>query len=125
MSPGKTLTEDTLHASTWNDIGTTVLDLFGDWLLQLKREIAVAARQLGGSTEPSWVATNRPDEIVALQKDVRAMEARIEFLEKRFSLLWQTGEPLNEAVAEVFNDIGFTASLTRPGATYDVLVELY
>ena len=122
MSPGPQHADYSTSANDWG----TVLKYIGLWATFVKRERAARAQiQSGGVLQaPDWLPTELPPEYQITLEQMAAMQAAADRDLRRAELLWQTGEPLNRRAIAAFEEIGFKAEPTKPGATYDVTVTL-
>ena len=63
-------------------------------------------------------------EIGKLQAEIAKLQEEAGEIESMGRLLYQKGQPLKEAVRDVFGSIGLKADLTATGSTYDITVSL-
>jgi hypothetical protein len=99
------------------------LDECGMWLANIRRE--QRARDEGGvDAEPSWLRGQMPESYQRSLAEIERLTNEAQRMASVGRLLWQTGEPLNEAVCEVFRRLGFRAELTPRATTYDVTVNI-
>ena len=81
---------------------------------------------------PDWVAAMMPNrrhaeimaEIAKLQAEADQLREESQQMESMGRLLWQGGQPLQEAVCEVFTSAGLEAERAPDQAPYDVIVAL-
>ena len=81
---------------------------------------------------PDWVAAMMPNrrhgeimaEIAKLQAEAEQLREASQQMESLGRLLWQAGQPLQEAVCEVFMAAGLDANRAHEDAPFDVVVEL-
>ena len=81
---------------------------------------------------PDWVAAMMPNrrhaeimaEIAKLQAEAEQLREESQQMESMGRLLWQAGQPLEEAVCEVFTSAGLEAERAPDEAPYDVIVGL-
>jgi hypothetical protein len=107
------------QARTWDG----VLRLFSDWLEWVKRErLALDAR--GETLAPEWVERVYPPEVTTLRAEIGRLASELDTFLSAGRLLWQTGGPLQDAVAGCFRDFGVAVEPTSTGATYDLTVVL-
>lgn len=123
FSPGDAFAVEKALNGEWNG-RSGVLQRIEKWLQSIRGELAASSRNRGETSPPKWLTTDSPGDLEHLRSELGRLEAQIATLEERFSILWQTGDALNTAVANIFNDLGYTATLTKPGTTYDVLVQV-
>ena len=81
---------------------------------------------------PDWVGDLMPQErhaeiaaqIKKLQAEAEQLEDNSRQMELMSRLLWQTGQPLREAVRDVFRSVGLAADLTSGESAHHVTVNL-
>lgn len=81
---------------------------------------------------PDWVAAMMPNrrhaeilkEIAKLQAEAEQLREESQAMESMGRLLWQAGQPLQEAVCEVFTSVGLEAERAPEHEPYDVIVGL-
>jgi hypothetical protein len=93
------------------------------WLRNIRRELA-AQQIVGVEEEPAWLTEEMPKTYRERANEIGRLTLENEKLRRFGQLLWQTGEPLNEAVRDLFIALGHGATLTERGATYDVTGDL-
>jgi hypothetical protein len=120
LSPGEKAFEETASVQDFNDI----LVYFHRWLSWLKRELRSIELEGAGDDPPAWLFSALPQRFMDLQEQISKLNAERDGFLRIGELLWQTGQPLNEAVANFFNQMGHGATLTAERATYDVTVDL-
>ncbi len=120
IAPGRERQEETFWMQEWSG----VKELFLIWLQNLDRERRASDLAADSADAPDWLASKQPRRAAEIREQIAALRAESRNLGRVVALLWQTGQPLNEAVRDVFRSFGFSAELTPPGATYDVTVDL-
>lgn len=73
---------------------------------------------------PKWVADLMPPRYGEVVKEIDELHEEHRRLRSMAALLWETGDILSEAVRDLFDALGYEASLTAKGATYDITVSL-
>ena len=81
---------------------------------------------------PDWVAAMMPnrrhadimEEIAKLQAEAEQLREECQQMESMGRLLWQSGQPLEEAVCEVFTSVGLEAERAMEDVPFDVIVGL-
>jgi hypothetical protein len=117
--------EESLQPRDWNShsVGarSSVIECFSEWLRYIRSEEAAAAREKG-DLPPVWIGQFSPAEKLELDAQIANLTEQRSVFESRGRLLWQTGEPLVEAVRDTFSDLGFEAKQTARGHTFDLEV---
>jgi hypothetical protein len=99
--------------------GSRELDLFPEL-----REAPVPVIEPTPGALPKWVADLMPPRYGEVMKQIDEFREEHRRLRSMAALLWETGDNLSEAVRDLFDALGYEASLTAKGATYDVTVSM-
>ena len=127
MAPGLTRREETNETDYWEDKEQPlrgVTGWFQLWLAALEREDTAIETRGSGEEPPEWMTPELPARLTEISNQIQELRKEARDLRTIAGLLWQTGVPLNNSVKRCFDVLGFSATLTPPGETYDVLVEL-
>jgi hypothetical protein len=119
-SPGERLLEESAGEVIWRDVLTYV----GDWLLYIKREERAAERRGASMPAPQWSIDELPSDYPNIVAEIERLQEEERRLRRMAGLLYETGDPLERLVRDVFRELGFRADHTAAGATYDVDVAL-
>lgn len=74
--------------------------------------------------QPSWVAAELPKQYGEIAEQIEALKAEARKYEQYADVLWQTGQPLVQAVRDIFAGLQFEAQVADAEATYDVVVDI-
>jgi len=119
-SPGEKTFSDSANSGSFD----AQLTHLSQWLRNLNRELHAIEGEGAGLTTPAWFEGAMPPVYCELREKLDAIREELRSISAIGALLWQSGIPLNKAVKRFFDTLGFLATLTPDGATYDITVEL-
>lgn len=99
--------------------GTDDIDLFP----QLRQLPVPVLQPLPGAL-PDWVAKEMPAKFAELRDQSISLNEAFGRMRSVACLLWEQGDPLEDAVRDAFRDLGYEADRTAKAKTYDVLVKI-
>jgi hypothetical protein len=95
------------------------LDLFPEL-----RKHSVPVLQPSANAAPDWASAEFPKRLMEVTAEIKTRQTEATRLRSIVGILWETGDALEQGVCDLFNDLGFVATRTTKGTTYDITVEL-
>ncbi len=73
---------------------------------------------------PEWVKGWMPQRHVEIMAEIEQLKEEAAQMESLAQLLWQTGQPLEESVRDIFRAVGLSAELTPGASSSDLSVDV-
>ena len=79
---------------------------------------------LEDGTTPEWVRGWMPQRHVEIMAEIEKLKEEAAQMESLAQLLWQTGQPLEQSVRDIFRAVGLSAELTPGSKASDLTVDV-